>query len=88
MFSAEFVFGRKHFRSKTISAESFFGRTIFRLKTISTEKFSAERIFGRKTFRSKNFSVENFAVRIAEGGSNGGVPWGGSPPGPSDGNFA
>ena len=45
-----------------------------RLKKISSKNF-----FGRKTFRPKNFqlkkcSAENFAVRIAEGGSNEGPP--------------
>ena len=47
--------------------------------------FSVENFFGRKTFRSKNFSAEKFAVRIAEGGNDGGGPGGAeAPPGPSE----
>ena len=38
--------------------------------------------FGRKFFRPKNFSTENFAVRIAEGGCNGGESGGGQEPPP------
>ena len=57
-------FDRKNFRPKKNSAENVFGR----------------KFFGRKVFRPKNFSAENFAVRIAEGGSNGGGPGGRRPP--------
>ena len=41
--------------------------------------------FDRKNFRPKNKSAEKFAVRIAEGGINGGGPWVAvAPPGPSE----
>ena len=75
-FSAEKCFGRKNFgrkifRPKKFSAENLFGRNFFGRKR-----------FGRTIFRPKFFSAEKFAVRIAEGGSNGGGPaGGGGPPG-------
>ena len=60
-----------------------FGRNFFGRK-FSAEIFSAENKFGRFVFRPKNFSAEKFAVRIAEGGNDGGGPGGsGAPPGPS-----
>ena len=55
--------------AKKLLVEKTFGRKIFRPK-----KNSAEFFFGRKNFRPKKFSAENFAVRIAEGGNDGGGP--------------
>ena len=49
-------------------------------KNVRPEKISAEKLFGRKKIRTKKFSAENLAVRIAEGGSNGGGPGGRRPP--------
>ena len=62
MFSAENIFGRKIFRPKNFSAEKLFGRKIVQPKNCST-KF---------VFRPKHFSAKNFAIRITQGGSNGG----------------
>ena len=74
------MFRPKFCSAAIFSAENKFGRKCFRPKTISAEKN-----FDQKLFRLKSFSVENFAVRIAEGGSNGGGPGGAeAPPGPSD----
>ena len=77
------------FLTENLPAENFFRLKNFRPKTNSAEKFSAETNLGRTVFRLKNFSVEKFAVRIAEGGSNGGVRGGAvalpsDPPGPSE----
>ena len=75
------IFDRKNFRTKSFLGEFFFDPKICRPKNVSVEK-----LLGRKICLSKKISVENFAVRIAEGGSNGGGPGGsGAPPGPSDG---
>ena len=79
-FPAEKTFGRKKFRPKNVSAEKNFGRKFVRPKKFSTEKnfgrktFSTEIVFDQRFFRSKKFSSENFAVRIAEGGNDGGGP--------------
>ena len=43
-------------------------------------KFFRPKKIRPKTFRSKNFSAEKFAVRIAEGGNDGGGPGGREPP--------
>ena len=61
-------FDWKMFRPKYFSAASF-----FRPKTFRQKNFRSNLFFDRKCFRPKSFLTENFAVRIAEGGSNGGV---------------
>ena len=79
------IFRQKNFSADDFSVEKLFDQIFVRPKMFRPKKFSAETIFGRKKFRPKKFSAENFAVRIAEGGSNGGGPGGaGAPPGPSD----
>ena len=78
-------YSRKKFPLKPILTDFFFclgnalNRCFFRPK-----KVSAKNLFRPKYFSTKNFSVENFAVRVAEGRSNGGGSGGaGAPPGPS-----
>ena len=58
----------------------FFDRKDFRPKIFRSKDFLAKFVFVRKLFRPKKFSAENFAVRIAEGGSNGGGPGGAEAP--------
>ena len=67
-----------------IFGQKVFPRKLFRSKTFRATKFSDENFSVEKQIQPKTFSAEKFAVRIAEGGNDGGGPGGAeAPPGPS-----
>ena len=82
--------GRKKSRPKMFPAfrpKNCPAKNLFHRKNVSTEKFFGLKHFSAETFLAENFlfkqkfsAKKKFAVRIAEGRSNRGVPGGGGPP--------